>query len=50
MGEWNEDSRTGLGIFTWSDGEVYEGEFQNDTRTGLGVYCYLNGDRYEGLT
>ena len=38
----------GKGIFTWSNGQRYEGEWADDLINGKGVLHYTNGDRYEG--
>ena len=40
--------QTGLGVYRYSNGDVYEGAFKNGLRTGGGIYRYANGDRYEG--
>lgn len=38
----------GLGIFTHSEGDIYQGEFINDETNGYGFYTHLNGAIYEG--
>lgn len=38
----------GFGIYTWADGERYEGEWKNSEREGLGVFYYKGGDVYAG--
>jgi hypothetical protein len=46
-GRFENDMRTGRGVYTWPNGDRYEGRFENGTRTGRGVYTWLSGDRYE---
>ena len=36
------------GIFTWPNGDTYEGEYKDDIRNGFGIYKYKDGNRYEG--
>jgi len=38
----------GSGIFTWSDGRVYEGDYVDDEREGNGVYRWPDGSMYVG--
>lgn len=47
-GEWRNNQRHGLGVYTWADGEQYEGEFKEDKREGKGSYTWPSGERYEG--
>ena len=37
IGDFAEDTRSGLGIFYWRDGTVYQGEFIADKMHGYGV-------------
>jgi hypothetical protein len=39
----------GDGIFSYNNGDVYEGEFRNSKKNGYGVYSYFNGDEYKGI-
>lgn len=41
-GEFKFGKREGKGVFTWHDGERYEGGFKNDKRDGFGTYYYAN--------
>jgi hypothetical protein len=36
-----------LGIYTWPDGDSYEGEFRDGKRVGRGVLRCANGDVYD---
>ena len=48
-GEVNEDGRPcGNGIYTWPDGERYEGEWKDGERNGQGTQLLPDGRRYEG--
>ena len=41
IGSTNETNLpTGKGIFTYHNGDVYEGEFENGQRNGNGTYYY----------
>ena len=35
-------------IYTWANGDIYEGDFQDDQRHGKGIFTCANGDKYEG--
>ena len=48
VGDFVNDRQTGRGIYTWADGDRYEGGFINDRRTGRGIYIWGNGNQYEG--
>jgi hypothetical protein len=38
----------GKGVFTWADGNRYEGDFVGNKRTGKGTFSWANGNRYTG--
>ena len=38
----------GKGIYTDTDGDVYEGEYEDDIKSGTGTYTYADGDKYIG--
>ena len=38
----------GNGIFTWPNGERYNGGWKDDQRCGQGEMIYINGDIYQG--
>lgn len=35
-------------MYTWANGERYEGEFIKDVIQGQGIRYYNKGDKYEG--
>lgn len=41
----------GKGIYTWSDGRIYEGEYLNDKKHGFGIYkwYYRINDSFIGM-
>ena len=40
--------REGRGIFSWSNGNLYEGEWKEGNKNGLGTFTYLDGSKYKG--
>jgi hypothetical protein len=38
----------GVGIYTWSNGDTYEGEYRYGMRSGHGRMVFANGHVYEG--
>lgn len=38
----------GKGVFTWTDGRVYEGEYVEDKKEGYGEFQWPDGRRYNG--
>ena len=42
------DIRAGQGVYTWANGERYEGEFQNNLPSGYGTYYWPSGRTYTG--
>ena len=40
--------KNGVRVYTWPNGDVYDGEFVDDVRSGSGVYTWANGEKYEG--
>lgn len=38
----------GCGVFTWSNGDKYEGEWSLSLKHGKGVDYFINGDNYKG--
>ena len=47
MGEYKDNLKNGQGIYTWANGNRYEGEYKDDKRTGRGILTWADGDRYE---
>ena len=39
---------SGQGIYTFKNGDSYDGHWKNDKREGQGTLIYSNGDRYVG--
>lgn len=38
----------GKGVYTWANGEVYEGEWVNGLKEGQGIWKGIFGDSYIG--
>jgi len=38
----------GYGVFSWSNGNKYEGEFVNDKKNGKGKFTWPDGRIYDG--
>ncbi len=38
----------GRGVFTWSDGRMYNGEYYDDKKQGYGVFTWPDGRKYDG--
>ncbi len=36
-------NKEGKGVYTYADGDKYDGEWKNDKREGKGVHTYANG-------
>ena len=45
IGQFENNSRDGKGIFYFNDGEMYEGDFKNDKAEKKGIWYWNNGDR-----
>ena len=45
---WNDNNMQGYGVYTYNDGNVYEGMFNDDKKEGYGKYHWKDGRRYEG--
>ena len=39
----------GRGVFTWSDGKIYDGEDVDDKKEGYGVFKWPDGKLYMGM-
>ena len=39
----------GRGVFTWSDGKIYDGEYVDDKKEGYGVFKWPDGKLYKGM-
>ena len=38
----------GKGVYTWKNGEIYDGEWVNGVKQGYGIWKGLNNDSYIG--
>ncbi len=47
VGEWNRKIN-GKGVYTWENGDSYEGTFSEDKRSGYGEYSWKNGSKICG--
>ncbi|KAL0485610.1 phosphatidylinositol 4-phosphate 5-kinase PIP5K [Acrasis kona] len=48
-GNWEEDEMSGVGVFTFPNGDVYDGDWKSDEPTGNGCYIWAaTGDKYFG--
>ena len=45
---WSDGCFNGRGLFTFSNGDKYDGEFKDDKYNGHGVETFSNGDKYDG--
>eukprot|EP01048_Picozoa_sp_COSAG05_P016197 COSAG05_NODE_2054_length_3633_cov_4.249010_3_plen_252_part_00 len=43
------DQMEGRGVYTWANGDVYDGQYKNDERHGKGTWTSASGERYEGM-
>ena len=48
FGELKNGKKNGLGVCTYSNGDIYQGMYKNDELHGLGVYKFAGGSVYEG--
>lgn len=49
MGDYVNDKKHGLGVFTWPDGRSYDGEWANGKQDGKGVYKGSKGNKRTGI-
>ena len=47
MGDFKEDEKDGVGLYTFTDGVRYYGLFRNDKMHGQGRFIYLDGKSTE---
>jgi len=40
----------GFGLFSWSNGDRYEGEYNMGVRSGKGTFTWFNGNQYDQRT
>lgn len=50
QGQYNTETgdREGTGVYTYSDGSIYEGEWKCNKKHGHGTFTFANGDQYIG--
>ena len=42
------DVKEGSGIYTYSDGAIYEGDYKDNSKSGKGKFTYVDKSVYEG--
>lgn len=47
-GECSGETREGLGVYTYANGDKYDGEWRGNTKHGKGYFYYNNGELYMG--
>ena len=47
-GDYLNDKKHGMGVFTWASGNIYRGEYKNDEREGHGEMKWTDGSSYIG--
>jgi hypothetical protein len=48
QGEYNNNTKEGIGIYTWPNRSNYQGEWKNNLPHGYGIYTYCDNRQYEG--
>lgn len=48
-GDFRENSRYGIGKYTFADGSFYFGDWMNNVPSGRGTFQWLDGSTYEGM-
>ena len=47
---WQHGCMNGKGIFTYPNGNKYDGDFVSNLKEGYGTLFYANGEKYEVIT
>jgi hypothetical protein len=47
-GEWQDDQKSGSGIYFYENGDIYDGAWAQNMKQGWGRLNYANGSVYEG--
>ena len=47
-GEFDNDKRTGIGLYHYANGDKFAGEWKDDRFDGVGHYIFANGERFDG--
>eukprot|EP01117_Protostelium_nocturnum_P009772 TRINITY_DN3492_c0_g1_i1.p1 TRINITY_DN3492_c0_g1~~TRINITY_DN3492_c0_g1_i1.p1 ORF type:complete len:488 (-),score=176.86 TRINITY_DN3492_c0_g1_i1:108-1571(-) len=48
IGDWEDDKRSGYGVYRWVLGSSYSGNWKDDQRSGFGIRLWPNGNKYIG--
>ena len=48
MGDYSKGCVSGKGLYTWTNGDTYDGEWVNGVKHGYGVWNGITGDSYIG--
>jgi hypothetical protein len=48
LGECNGEVREGTGVYTYANGDKYEGQWLSNVKQGKGYFYYNNGELYIG--
>ena len=43
-----QSQRHGYGLYTFANGDKYEGNWAGDMKSGYGQFYYANGEMYKG--
>mmetsp|Transcript_6698 Transcript_6698/g.9718 ORF Transcript_6698/g.9718 Transcript_6698/m.9718 type:complete len:947 (-) Transcript_6698:109-2949(-) len=47
-GDFKENCRHGIGVYTLPDGSVYDGEWRDNAQNGRGIFRWVDGSYYDG--
>ena len=48
-GGWAQDQKSGLGVYSWRNGDTYSGQFLKDNFHGEGTLFKSSGSKYVGM-
>ena len=48
VGQFRQNLRNGMGVYTLPDGSIYDGEFRDNIQNGYGIFRWTDGSIYEG--
>ena len=49
IGCYEDDRKSGLGIYLWADGRAYHGNWKNGKQDGIGYYIVPDGQNTQDL-